>query len=136
MCTVCPYSSKPCTSVTSLITGYKHEIKQNLNCDTENIIYYWRCKKPSCNNYSKCEYIGLTTKSHKVRFGQHLQYIRSSMLNQPAGEHFNKKGHNITHMEGLAIEHVISVDPFVLRAREWRLIQKFDTYRNGLNKQT
>ena len=35
---------------------------------------------------------------------------------------------------GLAIEHVKSNDPFVLKAREAFLIKKFDSFRNGLNK--
>ena len=64
-----------------------------------------------------------------------MQYVRSEILHQPSGEHFNQIGHNLTHIEGLAIEHVKNSDPFVLRTREWRLIQMFDTYRNGLNKE-
>ena len=135
MCKVCPYSSNSCSSVTSQVTGYTHQILQNINCESENIIYYWKCTKYNCKDYPKCEYIGLTSKPYKQRFGQHLQYIRSEMTDQPAGEHFNKKGHNISHMVGLAIEEVRNKDPFVLRAREWRLIQKFDTFRNGLNKE-
>ena len=43
--------------------------------------------------------------------------------------------HNLSHFAGLVLEHVKSVDPFVLRAREFLYIQKFDCYRNGLNKE-
>ena len=35
---------------------------------------------------------------------------------------------------GLAIEHVKSNDPFVLKTREEFLLKKFDSYKNGLNK--
>ena len=135
MCPVCPYTSEPCKSVTSQVTNYTHEIKDNISCDTENIIYYWKCKKPKCKMFPMCEYVGLSTRSFKSRYSEHLQYIRSEIPTQPSGEHFNLKGHNISHIEGLAIEHVKSKDPFVLRAREYRIIQLMDTFRNGLNKE-
>ena len=38
-------------------------------------------------------------------------------------------------LAGLILEEVKSSDPFVLRAREFLYIQKFDTYKNGLNKE-
>ena len=85
--------------------------------------------------FPKCEYVGLSTRSFKTCYSEHLQYIRSQNVNQPSGEHFNMKAHNISHIEGLAIEHVKSKDPFVLRAREFRIIQKMDTFRNGLDKE-
>ena len=40
----------------------------------------------------------------------------------------------VSYLLGLAIEHVKSNDPFVLKAREAFLIKKFDSFRNGLNK--
>ena len=97
---------------------------------------YWKCIKHNCQKFPKCEYVGLSTRSFKTHYSEHLQYIRSQVITQPSGEHFNMKAHDISHIQGLAIEHVKSTDPFVLRAREWRLIQKMDTYRNGLNKES
>ena len=41
--------------------------------------------------------------------------------------------HELSHLGGLVLEHVKSSDPFVLRARAYLYIQKFDTYRNSLN---
>ena len=136
MCPVCPYTFNQCKFVKSQVTNYTHEIKDNINCDTENVIYYWKCVKPNCKLFPKCEYIGLSTRSFKTCYSEHQQYVRSQTLTQPSGENFNIKGHNITHIQGLAIEHVKSSDPFVLRAREWRLIQKMDIFRNGLNKES
>ena len=43
--------------------------------------------------------------------------------------------HTQSHLAGLVLEHVKSSDPFVLKAREFSLIHKFDTYNNGLNKE-
>ena len=135
MCPICPYTNPPCNTVKSQITGYIHNITQPLDCNSENVIYYWRCKKANCKQYPECEYLGLTTKSFKKRFSNHIQYVKSNMTDQPSGEHFNSPGHNLTHLEGLAIECVKNADPFVLRAREWRLIRLFDTFRHGLNKE-
>ena len=56
------------------------------------------------------------------------------MLDKPSGFHFNQSGHNVSHLCGIVLEKVKSPDPFVLRAREFLYIQKFDTYNNGLNK--
>ena len=85
--------------------------------------------------YPKCEYVGRTTRTFRIRLGEHKQYIRSEMLDKPSGYHFNKSGHNQSHLRGLVIEQVKSADPFVLKAREFFLIQKFDTFNNGLNKE-
>ena len=57
------------------------------------------------------------------------------MIDKPSGFHFNQPGHNLSHLAGLVLEQVRSEDPFVLRAREFLYIKKFDTYRNGLNKE-
>ena len=51
------------------------------------------------------------------------------------GLHFNLPGHSFHHLEGLAVEQVRSKNPFILKARESWIIQKFDCFRNGINKQ-
>ena len=56
-------------------------------------------------------------------------------LDKPSGHYFNQPGHTQSHLAGLVLEHVKILDPFVLKAREFYLIQKFDTYNNGLNKE-
>ena len=66
--------------------------------------------------------------------GEHRDYVKGSKIEQPAGEHFNLPGHNVSHIKGLAIEKVRSRDIFVLEAREKLYIQKFDTFRKGLNQ--
>ena len=79
--------------------------------------------------------MGLTRRSFRLRLAEHKQNVRSKNLETPSGFHFNKPGHNLSHLVGLVLEHVKSVDPFVLRAREFLYIQKYDCYRNGLNKE-
>ena len=63
---------------------------------------------------------------------EHKQYVRSKNLETPSGYHFNQPGHDLSHFAGLVLEKVKCSDPFVLRAREFLHIQKFDSYRNGL----
>ena len=63
----------------------------------------------------------------QTRLGKHMQYIRSQMLDKPSGHQFNQPGHSQAHLAGLILEHVRSPDPFVLKAREFHLMQKFDT---------
>ena len=60
--TCCPYTLPNKTLVTGLVTGFKHQIKDPVNCETRNCIYYLICRKINCKEYPKCEYIGLTTR--------------------------------------------------------------------------
>ena len=105
----------------------------SVNCETKNCIYYLIYRKPNCKEYPKCEYIGLTTRPFRNRLAEHKQYVKSRITDKPTGNHFTKTGHDLSHLAGLVLEEVKSSDPFVLRAREFMFIQKFDTFRNGLN---
>ena len=62
-------------------------------------------------------------------------YITSGNINEPSGNHFNQGTHTVADLTGCVLESVKSTDPFVLSVRESQLIQKFDTFRNGLNKE-
>ena len=133
--TCCPYALPPTSEVTGQVTGFKHKITDSVNCESENCVYYWKCQKTNCKLYPKCEYVGLTRRPYRLRLAEHKQYVKSKILDKPSGFHFNQPGHDLSHLSGLVLEQVRSEDPFVLRAREFLYIQKFDTYRNGLNKE-
>ena len=79
--------------------------------------------------------MGLSSPSFKERFAEHKKYVRSQDIKKPSGYHFNQAGHEVSHLKGLVLEKVKSSDPFVLRAREFVYIEKFDTWNNGLNKE-
>ena len=53
------HSEASLESQVGLLKRLRREDGSNLSCDTENIIYYWKCIKPKCKMYPKCEYIGL-----------------------------------------------------------------------------
>ena len=40
--------------------------------------------------------------------------MRSDILEEPSGYHFNTPDHNISHLADLVLEHVQNLDPFVL----------------------
>ena len=133
--TCCPYNLPSTSQVTGKFSGFQHTIKDSVNCETENCIYYWTCEKTNCKDFPRCEYVGLTTRAYRTRISEHKQHVRSQHLDTPSCHHVNQPGHDLSNFKGLVLEHVKSKDPFVLRAREFLYIQKFDVYRNGLNKE-
>ena len=96
----------------------------------------WRCRKENCTKRPENFYIGMTKRKLQIRFSEHLGYIKSAKFTEPSGEHFSLPGHTLSDIEGMVIEQVRSRDPYILRAREELLIQNFDSYRFGLNKES
>ena len=77
----------------------------------------------------------MTKRKFSDRMSEHRDYAKFSKTEEPSGEHFNSAGHSFHNLQGLAVEQVRSKDPFILKARETMLIKKFDSFRNGLNKE-
>ena len=151
-CAKCPYTPPTASSVTSHITGYTHHITTPIICTTENTIYLWKCTKCKINfsinkrnetlicPKAKADLIGSLYTSRtkwffKTRLGEHLGYIGNENSEEPSRLHFSLPGHSKHDLQGLAIEQVRSKDPFVIKAREHKYIQLFDSYRRGLNQE-
>ena len=134
-CHICPFTLPDCHEVVGQVTSYRHHIEEPVSCESENCIYYWKCVKANCPDYPGCEYVGMTSRQFKKRMGEHRDYVKRDVLTEPAGEHFNQRGHTVADLKGQVIEKVRSKDPFIIRARESMLIQKFDSFRQGLNKE-
>ena len=134
-CPICPYTFGPTSEIKGLASGYIHTIKDDINCQDKNILYYWRCTKKNCKSYPKCEYVGKSVNSFQKRFSDHRDYVKRGIITEPSGAHFSINGHNVSHMKGLILEKVKDKDPYVLKAREHMYIRKFDTFRNGLNRE-
>ena len=117
-CPICPYSLPSTKQVKALNSNYIHDISTPVTCTTEFCTYYWKCTKVNCSEFPACEYVGMTTRSFKARFSEHRDYVKRNILTEPSGEHFNKPGHNVSHLKGLVLETVQSQDPFLLKARE------------------
>ena len=118
----------------------------------EKVIYAWGCTKCKINiSINKrnetpivpkarpdeigSNYIGRTKRQFKTRLGEHLGYIGNENSEEPSRLHFSLPGHNKHHLIGLGIEQVRSEDPFIIKAREHKYIQLFDSYRRGLNQE-
>ena len=136
LCPICPYAANPTKQVKSEYNGYVHTIKEQVNCQSKNVIYLWRCKKLNCKDHPKNIYIGKTIQTFQKRFSQHIGYIKSNNVNEPSGSHFTLSGHSVADIEGLVLEQVRSKDPFILKRREHFYIRKFDSFRNGLNRES
>ena len=138
--------------MTSHITGYTHHITTPITCTSEKVIYAWGCTKCKINiSLNKrnetpivpkarpdeigSNYIGRTKRQFKTRLGEHLGYIGNENSEEPSRLHFSLPGHNKHQLQGLAIEQVRSKDPFIIKAREHKYIQLFDSYRRGLNQE-
>ena len=78
----------------------------------------------------------MTKRKFASRMAEHRDYAKFQKTQEPSGEHFSLTGHTFNHIQGLAVEKVMNKDPFILKAREAWLIKKFDSYRNGLNKES
>ena len=101
MCPICPL-----VAAISDFNGYKHTITDDVNCQSKNVIYRWRCKKLNCKDHPKNAYIGKTTQTFQKRFSQHRDYIKGEVTTEPAGEHFCLPGHSVSDLEGVVIERV------------------------------
>ncbi len=89
-----------------------------------------------CNaNEIGSNYAGRTKRQFKTRLGEHLGYIGNENSEEPSRLHFSLPGHNKHHLQGLGIKQVRSKDPFVIKAREHKYIQLFDSFRRGLNQE-
>ena len=85
----------------------------------------------------KCEkrYIGQTGRKFKLRLADHKGYITNQVLSQPVGSHFNLPGHCLANLQATVLEQVKFNDETYRIEREKYLINKFNTYYNGLNKE-
>ena len=88
------------------------------------------CNKDSC----KARYIGETQRTFSERIYDHINYIKQNKIEKPTGDHFNKKGHNLSNMRAFIIEKVKKLDTHYRKEREHYHINKFNTYYKGLNK--
>ena len=105
---------------------------------TIHCVYAVTCHKgggPGAACGSNCQYVVLTKRKAKIRWGEHKTSARPLIqsTSKPVGKHFQQKGHEVHDMKFVVIEHVKSKNPFVLKARESFWIHQYDAVRHGLN---
>ena len=88
------------------------------------------CDKQNC----KQRYIGETERTLNERFTEHKGYVKNKHLNQATGSHFNEPGHGLENMKVIIIEKSKQTNEPFRKEREKFFIQKFNTFKSGLNK--
>ena len=103
-----------------------------MDCQTQNLLYILLC--------TKCleQYLGETSKTAEKRFVGHLNTIVQQCnfnTKTPVGQHFRTGAHSHSDVRFTPIEKIYTRDPFVRKARERNLINKYDLITKGLNLQ-
>ena len=82
-------------------------------------------------------YIGKTTQQFRERMSQHRRSVTPFLglgeTTTPVGYHFSLPGHSLQHMQVIALEQVKSKDPYIILAREFYWIRKYQAVSHGLN---
>ena len=96
------------------------------------MVYILICKKENCKQKY---YIGETKNLFKFRLAQHKGYIVNRKLNTATGAHFNLPGHTVSDLSATVLERVKINDISYRKEREKYLINHFNTYYQGINRQ-
>ena len=126
-CTACPYIKE---GKSVKINGQKTwKINRNVNCESTNIVYLIECSK--CSE----RYIGESYRSLKSRLADHRGYINQDLVDTATGAHFHTPGHNLSHLTITILEQPKNKSDNYRKEREKYLINLFNTYYRGMNKQ-
>ena len=128
-CPTCPFV-KQGKMVRAAAINYTAEITQQVDCQTNNIVYCIGCKK------CPVQYIGESDRTLQNRFAEHRGYVNNHHLHKATGQHFNEPGHRISDMEVTILEKLWNQDPQYRKTREKMWIERFNTKYKGLNRKT
>ena len=126
-CPSCPFISTG--SEIKMNQGNTWKITKKFTCETFNCVYLI-----SCNKCGK-RYIGETGRLMKHRLAEHIGYINNQVSSVSTGEHFNLPGHSLANIKITILEQVKKNDILYRKEREKYLINKFNTYYQGLNRE-
>ena len=114
---------KYCKSESSRKTQKKHQIKQPVTCETENVCYLINCAK--CYD----QYIGETSPQFHERMNNHKSGIRTNKKSNGMVRHFSKCG--IQNLKPTVLKKVRPRDSFIRKAKEQYYIELLDTCINA-----
>ena len=98
-------------------------------CESYNIVYMIECEKEKC----KLRYIGQSKRALRYRLAEHRGYANND-VDTPTGSHFNLPGHSQANIKITVLKRVKKNDKHYREVRESYLINKFNTYYDGINK--
>ena len=92
-CDLCNNFLKETDCFKSFSTGRSYKIKQEVICNSTNIVYLISCKK--CN----VQYVGSTSTEFKVRFRNHKLAMLTNKRVCEMAVHFNENKHDFEDLE-------------------------------------
>ena len=128
-CSACPYLIEGRNIKIDKRSTWK--MNRKMSCSTFNSVYLIECQKDNCMQ----RYIGESKRPIRNRIADHRGYIVNKNLDKATGAHFNLPGHSLHHMKFTILEQVKQNDESYRREREKYLINKFNTFHKGLNRQ-
>ena len=105
------------------------KVQGRFSCNSTNLIYLIRCKKDCPGAW----YIGETKQTLRERMTGHRQSIARKDSTLPIPSHFNSAGHSVEDMKVCVLRGGLSQTK-PRRTEEQRLIAKFRTHSEGLNR--
>ena len=106
-----------------------HQVHGTYSCNSANVVYLIRCKK-GC---PEAWYIGETMQTLRQRMNEHRSTITRQNSSLPVGEHFSSHGHSASDLRVNVLQGGLR-DTRQRRVAEQRLIAKFRTHEDGLNR--
>ncbi|CAN7986166.1 unnamed protein product, partial [Ixodes hexagonus] len=108
--------------VSSTNSTFRHKIKGDVDCDSENVVYLIECS--TC----KEQYIGQTMTAFRLRFNNHKADVKCKP-NLPVSRHFSQPGHLITNASVTILQNGFRTSQD-REIRESYLIHKFHSKIN------
>jgi len=111
-CIVCAHVN-PSPVIISSTNSKQAQNTERYTCNSTSVIYCISCTL--CHS----QYIGQTKRRLKDRIKEHIGYVRSNK--NETGQHFNERGHTISHLKVQILEHVkeTSVHRRLIRESHW-----------------
>ena len=125
-CMTCPLISSDVSISRGNVT---FNFFDSFDCTTSHVVYLIRCRRGCSNAW----YIGETKNALSVRINGHRTTIKHPKPHFPVGVHFSLEDHSASDM----IVNVLVGNQYDIHRRkmtEMKMIHKFDTHNNGLNK--
>ena len=117
--------------VVILHSGEVIQIKDNLDCCSESILYLITCTKQSCRK----QYIGETGRTAYKRYTEHEDSAKDVNTTKEVGKHFQLPGHSTSDIEMVPIERVRG-GRVARKVRERALIRQHQMVSFDMNSQS
>ena len=137
-CITCTHIHDGATTVTFTNTGNTYDIRQQLDCNSNNVIYLIQCIKCITDGNNNCQYIGQTGRRVRDRLIEHRRDVLNKKHDKSGvAEHFCQPGHTVHDLQIIPIHKLHTGRESVRRAKEQHFIDLANTLTpNGLNRTT